>query len=138
MPATSLPETKIVDEHGKEMLLEELRRGDWIKAETVRRGDDLEIRKLTRRVRKDGELDKIAGEIDSLERKKERFTVGGVQVNYDDTGVRSSGRRRRAPPDELTKPVSQPPRRPSLLGARSPHRQRQFASRAAVLGRCDL
>lgn len=77
-------ETKLVDEPGAELLLADFKAGDWVKTESVFRNDRLELRKAVRRERKDGEREKLAGEIVELNRPKRSMSIGGVDATYPD------------------------------------------------------
>lgn len=79
---TVVADTKIVDASGKDLTLAELSIGDWIKAESVFRDGVMQLRKLTKRVRKDGELEKLAGEIDDVEAKQRTMTIGTASLEW--------------------------------------------------------
>lgn len=108
-------DTEWLDEKSKKKIVpSDLAGGNYVKIESEYRDEILTIRKLTRRVRKDGELDSVKGRIEDVSRSKFRFTVAGIEISYvPDSPV--VWKRSEPAPDLLRQDASPVAKSPSIL-----------------------
>jgi hypothetical protein len=98
----------------KKIVPSDLAVGAYVKIESEYRDGTLTIRKITRRVRKQGELDSVKGRIEDVSRSKFRFTVAGIEISYTpDSPV--AWKRAEPAPDLLRQDASTVAKSPSIL-----------------------
>lgn len=75
-------ETKFERAGAGDASITDLKAGTWVKVESIQRDQDLVLRKVSIRERKDGELEELEGPATEVRRSANRLVIGNIEVRY--------------------------------------------------------